>query len=300
MTGVKEGKFVEYAYIDNIIKKELEKIKERVLTKDRDYVAVYDGEEGVGKSVLAMQHAKQLDPEFCLDNVVFTADDFIKKIRDVKTKKGACIVLDEGFNAANSRAALTQVNRSMIALATEMRQKNLFVLIVLPSFFDLDKYFALWRCRALFHVYFTPEEDRHYIVFDKVAKKLLFLNGKKTYDYNYPKSPFPPCKFFNEYVLDEKEYRKKKAEAFKKRTVSNQARNWLLQRNALIKQLIKGHRYGQTELNEVMKRHNVEALSQQSISFILQEIAGDTDKDVIESLADEPLTDQINPISLGK
>lgn len=266
------GEYNPDPYCDKIILKELLKIRNRVNNKDRDFVAVYDGEEGVGKSVLAMQHAKILDPNFNIDNIVFTADAFIKKIKDPNTKKGSCILLDEAFNAANSRASLTEVNRSMVALATEMRQKNLFVLLVLPTFFDLDRYFAIWRCRALFHVYFTPEEDRNYIVFDKISKKLLYLHGKKTYDYSYPKAPFPPSTFYDHYVVDETEYRALKAEAFKKRTVSNQARNWLLQRNALIKYIIKTVGLNQIQINDILKDNNVLPLGQQAVSLILKEI----------------------------
>lgn len=276
------GEFVQEPYCDNIIKKELMKIKERVLHKDRDYVAVYDGEEGVGKSVLAMQHAKILDPDFSIENVVFTSDSFIQKIKDPKTKKGSCIMLDEAFNAANSRASLTEVNRSMVALATEMRQKNLFVILVLPTFFDLDRYFALWRCRALFHVYFTPEEERRYIVFDKASKKLLYLYGKKTYDYHYPKAPFPPSNFFNQYVVSEDDYREKKAEAFKKRVVSNQARNWLLQRNALIKHIIKFEALNQIQINDIFKINNVQPLGQQAVSLILKELANEGEAGEVE------------------
>jgi len=222
-------------YISPIVTKELLKVRKRVLTKDRDFVAVYDGEEGVGKSVLAMQHAKLLDPEFNLDKVVFTADEFINIIRDPKTKKGSAIVLDEAFSSANSRASLTEVNRSMVAVATEMRQRNLFVLLVLPSFFDLDRYFALWRCRALFHLYFTPQDDRRYILFTKDQKKMLYLYGKKFYNYNKPHSSFPPFNFPNYYTVDEQEYRLKKSKAFQERPVSRRAEGWLLQRNAYMK-----------------------------------------------------------------
>lgn len=262
--------YTEEPYCNPVIKSQLLAIKDRVLNKDRDFVAVYDGEEGVGKSVLAMQHAKILDPSFCLERVVFTAEQFIKMIRSGNMKKGQAIVLDEAFSSANSRASLSEVNRSMIALATEMRQKNLFVLLVLPTFFDLDRYFALWRCRALFHVYFTPNEDRHYIVFDKATKKLLYLNGKKRYDYTKPKAPFPPSEFFNQYVVDEKEYRAKKAEAFKGRTVSNRARQWLLQRNALIQYIIEKNKLTQPEINDIFKYKQVEGISQTAISFIMQ------------------------------
>jgi len=120
-------------YIDPIIAKELDKVKKAVIKKDRDYVMVIDGEEGCGKSVLAMQIAAYLDPKFNLDCVVFNADQFMKTIREIR--KYACVVLDEAYNASNSRASLSQVNRAMLGVATEMRQRNLFTIMVIPSFF---------------------------------------------------------------------------------------------------------------------------------------------------------------------
>lgn len=255
-----------------IVSKELDKVKKRVLKKDRDFVAVIDGEEGVGKSVLAQQIARYLDDDFNLDKIVFNSDDFIKAIKDPKTKKGSCIVLDEAFSAANNRASLTEVNRAMIGVATEMRQKNLFILMVLPSFFDLDKYFALWRCRALFHVYFTSDDDRAYVIFPKERKKMLYLTGKKTYNYSKPRSPFPPFTFPNHYTVDEEDYRYKKSQAFKKRTVSNQARNWLLQRNAYIKYILQNLGMTQEDVAKIPLNYGARVLSQQNMSVIMREL----------------------------
>lgn len=259
-------------WIAPMMKDLLDKVKKKVLTKDRDFVAIVDGEEGSGKSVLAMQIAAYLDPDFNLDKVVFNSDEFLKIIKDPKTKRGACIVLDEAFAAANNRASLTEVNRAMIGVATEMRQKNLFVLMCIPSFFDLDRYFALWRCRTLFHVYFTPDEDRRYIVFPKDLKKLLYLTGKKTYSYSKPHSTYPPFNFPNFYPVDEIEYRKKKAEAFRKRTVSNQARIWLTQRNAYAKYILKTLGASQEEVAKIPSLFGSIPLSQQSLSIIMKEI----------------------------
>ena len=258
--------------VDNLVKRELDKIRYKVLKKDFDFVGVVDGREGSGKSVLALQLAGYLDPNFNLDNVVFTSDDFIKKIKDPKTKKGECIVLDEGFNAINSRSAMTEVNRSMGAIATEMRQKNLFIFIVLPSYFDLDKQFALHRASSLFHVYLKNGMDRgQYLIFPRRHKLLLYLNGKKTYNYSKPKSPFPPCKFTKHYAVNEEEYRKKKGQAFAKRTVSNQARNWLNQRNAYVKFIYKTLGMSQEELARIPSNYVVVPIGQRHISRILQE-----------------------------
>lgn len=263
-------------FLDQIVRPQLDIIKEQVLKHDRDWTAVIDGEEGVGKSVLAQQIAKYLDPDFNLDNIVFNSDDFIKAIKNPNVKKGACIVLDEAFSSANSRASMTDVNRSLIAVATEMRQKNLFILIVIPSFFDLDKYFALWRCKALFHVIFRPDGSRgSYYVYPKEVKKLLYINGKKTYNYTNPLSPFAVCSFGNTYTVGEMEYRTKKSEAFRKRTVSHMARNWLEQRNAYIKFIYSVMGVSQDEIAKIPARYGYTPVGQQQISNLVKEVMND-------------------------
>ncbi len=256
-------------YIDDIIKEELKEVKRVVREKDRDYVLVIDGEEGSGKSVLSMQIGKFLDKRLSLNNVCFNSDQFVNLIKTAP--RFSCIILDEAYSSANSRATLTEVNRSLVALATEMRQRNLFVIIVLPTFFDLDKYFALWRSRCLLHVYFDDEGNRgRYIIFPKTEKKLLYLSGKKKYDYRYPSSPYPTCQFRNEYPVDEKEYREKKAFAFKKRTVSNIARRWKEQRDACIKELYHNFKVGSLDISQKLEVWGVRGLSQREIQRIVQ------------------------------
>ena len=260
-------------FIDNVMRNNLDEVRYRVLDKDFDFVTVIDGREGSGKSVLAQQLGAYLDPNFSLDNIVFTSEDFIKKIKDPHVKKGSCIILDEAFNAINSRASMSEVNRSMGAIATEMRQKNLFIIIVLPSFFDLDKQFAIHRSSSLIHVYLKDNVERgQYLIFPRSKKLYLYLNGKKTYNYSKPKSPYPPCRFTNHYTVDENEYRFKKSEAFRKRTVSNQARNWLNQRNSFIKYIYKVMNLSQDELGKIPTNYGVLPVGQRHISRILQEI----------------------------
>lgn len=259
-------------HMPEIVKKELLRVQKKVTKNDRDFFFLIDGEEGVGKSVLGQQVAKTLDPEFNIDKIVFTADQFIQKIKDPNTKKGDCILLDEAFSAANSRSALSEVNKSLIAVATEMRQKNLFIIIILPSFFDLDKYFAIWRSRVLIHVYFhtaeNGDEKRHYIIFPKDHKKTLYLTGKKEYNYSFPKSPFPAFRFPPVYTVDEEAYRKKKAEAFRDRKVSAQSKNWLLQRNAYIQYLLENTSLTQEEIGQIPKKWDYRAVSRDIVARI--------------------------------
>lgn len=256
-------------WISPIAKEQLKNIRTAVTKRDRDYVFVIDGEEGSGKSVLAFQLAKELDPKFDIDNVCFNADQFISRLK--KAPRFSCIILDEAFSSANSRASLTEVNRSLIGVATEMRQRNLFVIIVIPSFFDLDKYFALWRCRALFHVYFKKDGSRgSYIIFPKGKKKYLYLLGKKFYDYSKPSSPYPVCGFTNHYTIDEQEYRKKKSEAFKKRVVSNLAKRWKIQRDALVKEMYHNKKVRSSKFESIFLTWGARPVSQREIQRLVQ------------------------------
>ena len=223
-----------------------------------------------GKSVFAMQLAKYLDPNFNVDNVCFDSDDFMNRLKNAP--KFSAIVLDEAYQSANSRSAMTEVNKSLVGVATEMRQNNLFVIIVLPTFFDLDKYFAIWRCKTLFHVYKDKKTGNRgkYVIFPKNSKKMLYLYGKKFYNYNKPSSPYPPCKFPKHYVIDETEYRLKKSKAFKKEKITNQARRWRTQRDAYIKELYHKAGYSTKTISELLGDWNAFKLSQRLIRDIVQ------------------------------
>jgi hypothetical protein len=256
---------VEFAWVDPVLGSQLARIKHNVTKRDLDFVCIVDGGEGTGKSVFTFQIAKHLDPTFNIERICFNSEQFITAIKSAP--KFAAIVLDEAFSAANSRASLSDVNRALIAVATEMRQKNLFIFIVIPSFFDLDRYFALWRCKALLHVYSTNSGERgRYVIFPRTSKKLLYLYGKKTYNYSFPPSPFPPCRFRHQYVIDEADYRKRKAEAFRKRTMSGRTKRYRTQRDALINHLVKF--LTNTELNDIFLKSGVDPISQHTLTRV--------------------------------
>lgn len=205
-------------FIDDLLASQIPNFKRQVMKQDRDKILLFDGREGTGKSVLAMSVAKALDNDFSIDKIAWNHEQFISLIKDPKRKKGDFILLDEAFSSVGARNSLSSINKAMITIATEMRQLNLYIGIVLPSFFDLDRYFAIWRCETLFHTYFNKKGARgQYLIFPFNKKKTLYIKGKKMYNYNVVRSPYRPCRFFRTYVIDEMEYRKRKAEAFRKR-----------------------------------------------------------------------------------
>lgn len=201
-------------YLDGYLKKNLTAAKE-VIKKDWDMVFIVDGYEGVGKSVLAQQCAKFCDESFNIDRISFTPKEFIASIN--KADRFQAVVYDEAFSGMSSRSALSEINRSLMATLAEIRQKNLWVFIVLPCFFELDKYAAVWRSRGLIHVYTRDNFKRgSFSFYNQNKKKSLYILGKKYYSYTKPAPNFFGA-FTAGYVVDEQEYRQKKLDALKGR-----------------------------------------------------------------------------------
>lgn len=194
-------------YIDGYLKSNFD-IGKREIKNNWDMIFAVDGYEGSGKSVLTQQLAFYCDPTLNLDSIVFNPEDFKKAIDNAK--KFQAIIYDEAYGGLSSKGAMTAVNRALVQKLTVIRRKNLFVFIVAPTFFDLVKYIAIWRTRALIHVYADDNFQRGFFKFYDIEKKKdLFLKGKDTYDYRVEKPNFYG-RFTNVWIVDEEEYDKKK------------------------------------------------------------------------------------------
>lgn len=257
-------------YMDGKLQRNLDKIKKRVLKKDMDSVFIIDGGEGAGKSVLGMQVAKYLNPKFNLQHICFTANEFMRAI--TTAKKGECIIFDEAYSGLASRTALSEVNHLLVSMMMEMRQKNLFVIICLPSFFLLDKYVALWRAIAVFHVYIRKGKRGRWICFNRRKKKILYLKGKKDYNYNVIKSRFRG-RFLEKYTVDEEVYRTRKSEALKKRERRTKSEKYIEQRNKLLYGIYKDFGLSLSKLAIFCKLYGV-SLSKPQIGRLIAKFKG--------------------------
>lgn len=197
-------------YMDGYLKSNLD-IANKTVKEDWDMFFIVDGVEGGGKSVLAQQMAYYNDNTLTMDRICFTPEEFRDTIK--KAKKYEAVIYDEAITGLSARGTMSLINKTLTSQMAQIRQKNLFVYIVLPTFFDLDKYVALWRSRALIHVYTVDNFKRGQFTFYNYDNKLkLYVNGKKFYNYSNPKPNFRG-RFTKGYVVDEEEYRKKKAAA---------------------------------------------------------------------------------------
>jgi ABC-type oligopeptide transport system ATPase subunit len=194
-------------YVDGTMYRNLENIK-KLIKKDFDYVTLVDGYVGSGKSTLATQICKLIDPTFNIDRIAFNGKDFHRIVREVGP--GKAVMFDEAMSGLHSRRAMSKLNTDLVQMMAKIRQKNLFFVMVLPSFFDLDKNIAIDRSRMLIHCYTKGVGRGYYAVYGRTKKKYLYLKGKKFYDYNT--SPDIRGRFTAGYGVDEDEYRKRKHE----------------------------------------------------------------------------------------
>jgi len=198
-------------YMDTRLAKALDNIREKVLKKDDDYVLIIDGEERSGKSVLAMQIARKIDESFSLNQMCMNSSEFAEQVVTLSKKRSP--VFDESYRGLGKRGVLSQVHNLLVSQMMEMGQKNLFVIIVIPTIFMLDRYVALFRAGALIHVYKDRNGRRgRWASWKRSQLKALYDIGYKNYSYSFPKSQ-ARGRFYEQYVVDEQKYREKKRKA---------------------------------------------------------------------------------------
>ena len=224
---------IEYSFsVDAKLKHFLdEKVIKRINGRDKDYVMLVSGYEGAGKSTWAIQAAKYVDNNFCLDRVVFTPEAFRAAIN--AAEKGQCVVYDEAVTGLTAGGSITKVGRLLKSMMMQMRQKNLFVIIVIPSVFELNKYAVLHRAMCLFHV--LEKKNRHsWVGYNKRDTKNTYILGKKNHSMKI-KSRFTG-RFYGNLPLNEEDYKKKKQDSLDEEDmVEEKVNKFSIQRDAFIK-----------------------------------------------------------------
>lgn len=193
-------------YIDGYLKTKLDNVK-HILSKNWDAVILIDGKERSGKSTLAFTCAWYLsDMKLTLENICKDTNDCIEKIGNLPDK--SVVFVDEGSLSFSSKDAMKSEQRKLMKILDVVGQKNLCIIIVLPSFFELAKAIACRRSRFLLHVYTDQELNRgRFSYFGETKKRKLYDYGRKNFgSYDSPDADFIGrfvdfrTSFFEEYL----------------------------------------------------------------------------------------------------
>lgn len=136
----------------------MQKIQNRLLVQNKNWLAVVCGPTGSGKSYSAISLAMAIDRTFTVEErVVFTPQQFMACLNSGKLKTGMAIVFDEAGVGIPSREWYSISNKLLNYVIQTFRDDNLAVIFTVPSFDFIDL-----NLRKLFHSYVQTESiDRH-------------------------------------------------------------------------------------------------------------------------------------------
>lgn len=202
---------VKRYYLDPVLKSNLDLMKIAVVS-DWDFVICVDGIERGGKSIFAQQIGYYLDPTLNPSRIVFSPQEFERAC--INAEKYQVVIYDEAITGAEIKDTMGDLSKALMKMLAQIGQKNLFIIIVLPTYMDLTRYIALWRARIVFNVYVKGYKDRGYFRAFKTKKNFIYTAYRKWYFYPDKMIDFKG-RFTRVCCIDEIEYRKKKAEALK-------------------------------------------------------------------------------------
>jgi hypothetical protein len=232
-------------YLDGYLKSNLDALKHSVIKKNHDGFILISAREGFGKTTLGLQVITYLDPTFDLSRVCFTPEQFLEAVENAEKFQG--ILFDETMWALGSRNAMSRINKVLIKVMSEMRSKNLFVVMCIPSFFMMDWYVAQHRSTGLLYI----SKRGHLASYDYPTKKKLYLKGKKYHTYSV--SPNFIGRFTKYFPVNQEEYDKKKQKAINSWIKHKQSDSgWKEQRDLLINKCVEEKLMKRTEIAELL------------------------------------------------
>jgi len=196
------------AYISEFLGRNLD-IYAKKIVKDMHFLGIVTGHDSVGngKSTMATHLGSYLtnkinelhgtDNTFTHRNMVFNSKELVT--RSFELKKYSVIILDEGDDLTTHGMKDMAVRLKRYFRKT--RQLNQIIILILPSFFELPKFYALSRSHFLIDVKFEGEFERGFFKFyGPTAKKILYLKGKKEWNYEVCRPDFDG-RFFSNYCF---------------------------------------------------------------------------------------------------
>ena len=121
-------------------------IKSRV-DKNQNYILLFVGQTGTGKSYSAMSLGEEIDPDFNIKRIVFSAEEFIDILNNDDTLvRGSVIMWDEAGVGMPAREWYSVSNKVISYIVQTFRVRGYILIMTTPSLSYIDS-----QIRSLFH-----------------------------------------------------------------------------------------------------------------------------------------------------
>ncbi len=161
----------------------LRRVWNRLHRRNEHFVMALVGREGSGKSLTSLRLAKEVDPSFNADRVIFDVSELLRILNEGDHEPGNAYVLDE---AGVSLGVRTWQDRSQV-LANQalqlVRSHNLALFFTLPALGELDSQ-AQNRLQAFYEI-------RQKVPDEYVEGKWKYIQPDRTAETRNLKTPFP-------------------------------------------------------------------------------------------------------------
>ncbi|WP_224332885.1 hypothetical protein [Haloprofundus halobius] len=154
------------------------KIWPRMNIHNENWMCCCVGETGSGKSYAAVRLGEALDPNFSIDNIAFSVEEFLELVNDDSFGPGSVFVLEEAGVAAGNRNWWDIANEVLDSLTQTWRNQNKGAVFTAPDFDLIDSHVR----RRFHHLVDMVDKDEDEMV-SKARFKYIQTNHEtgKTY-----------------------------------------------------------------------------------------------------------------------
>lgn len=263
--------------MDDKYKSKLDLMLKRMRGTD-DNILVVDGDEGQGKTEMAMGTCYYISQEtgrsYNIDNIFFDLD---KLIKFASATKNQIIHFDEAVLGLLVTKWQDKLQQKFLTLAMVARKKKHFIVLCIPKFHRLPQYLIEERAIGLVHVYSRNNMEKgRFCYYTKKNKNALYLDWRKSKVKKYREYrsfwgtfPIASTKIFTD--EQNKKYDDKKDEAIlaigedDKPRESLQSKKWKDQRDQLIVYIRDKMGMKFTEMEIELKKSGVKDLGMEGL-----------------------------------
>ncbi len=107
-------------------------IQQQTRIENQCWNQVFAGTGGAGKSYAALEYCRLIDPDFSVDRIVWTEEDFLDLL-DKDFPPGSCLLWDEAGIGLDSRDFMTLINKILSYIITTIRYRRQVMVLTTPS-----------------------------------------------------------------------------------------------------------------------------------------------------------------------